>query len=212
MKKFSTLLLTGALVLSTAVPAFADTTPPDAVAGTPIETVDGGVTGQSVVSEASLELPTIKVTLPSSHGFIVNPYNIGDAGQIVSAAAEIKNESDIAVDVSLKSTVASIKGAVGKLAILGPVTNTTTTKTVELNLMVTAEVAEGTVHPQNGKVNITGKNTSVKLATLPETTGKATLKYDGKAVANPVGNPWTAADEITVTSVYTFTPVANTTP
>ena len=44
-------------------------------------------------------------------------------------------------------------------AILGLVTDTTTTKTVELNLIVTAAEGEGTVHAKDGKVNITGKNT-----------------------------------------------------
>ena len=119
MKKFSTLLLSGAFVLSTAVPAFAAVEAPEVVEGTPIETVEGGVTGQSVKSKASLELPTIKVTLPTTHGFIVNPYNVEDAGQIVSAEAAITNESDVAVEVSLKSATADIEGAEGKLCNFG---------------------------------------------------------------------------------------------
>lgn len=212
MKKMRSLLVAGALTLSVSAPAFAAIEAPEAGEGTAIETIEGGVTGSSVVSEGTFELPTIKVTLPTTHGFIVNPYNLENAGQIVSSTATIKNESDVAVDVYLKSATAEMKGSTDtkKLAVLGLVTDKITTKTVELNLLVTADEGKGTVAAAS--VNITGKNTNVKLVSLPETTGEASLKYGGKAVANPVGNPWIAEDEIKVTSVYTFTPAVVTQP
>ena len=206
MKKISSLLAVGALTLSVAAPAFATIEGPAVGEGTPIETIEGGVEGTSVVSEAEFKLPTIKVTIPTTHGFIVNPYNLENAGQIVSAEATIKNESDVAVDIYLKSTTAEITGPEKKLAVLGAVTDKTTTKSVQLDLNVTSE--SGTV--ATPKVTITGKNANVKLVTLPKTTGVATLKYDGSVVANPVGNPWTDTDTIKVTSVYTFNPAVVT--
>ena len=209
MKKMRSLLVAGVLTLSVAGPAFAaDIEAPEAGEGTLVETIDGGVEGKSVVSEAEFKLPEIKVTLPTTHGFIVNPYNLENAGQIVSSTATIKNESNVAVDVYLKSATAAIEGPEKKLAVLGLVTDKITTKTVELNLNVAADADKGTVVA--AKTNITGKNTNVKLVSLPKETGLATLEYDGKVVANPVGNPWTDADKITVTSVYTFTPAVVT--
>lgn len=209
MKKISKSLLVGALVLSMATPAFAAITEPVVEDGD-VTTIEAGATGQEVTSEATIELPTIKVTLPTSHGFIVNPYNLEDAGQIVSAEATIKNESSVAVEVSLKSTSANIEGKDTKTkAILGLIVDgKTTTKTVELNLVVEATEDKGTLDLTGGKLNITGKNTATKLVTLNATDGEAKLSYEGKVVANPVGNPWSDADKITVNSIYSFVPVA----
>lgn len=205
MKKFSGVLLAGAFVLATAVPTFAaDLDAPDVVDGE-LDSIQSGATGQEVESEGTLELPTISVTLPTSHGFILNPYNLEDAGQIISSVATISNASDVAVEVSLKSTTATIEGTDTKTkAVLGPVTDKTTTKTIQLDLNVVATA--GTVATE--KVTITGKNAVTKLVTLNAETGEATLSYDGKVVANPVGNPWSDADKISVSSIYTFTPVA----
>ncbi|WP_313238439.1 hypothetical protein [Sporosarcina ureae] len=212
MKKFSGVLLAGVFVLSTAVPTFAaDLDAPEVVDGTAIETVDGGVTGQEVKSEGTLKLPTISVTIPTTHGFLLNPYNLEEAGQIVSAEATISNASTVDVDVSLKSATAVIENTDPKAkAVLGMVTDKITSKTVELNLIVTPTA--GTLLLDGGKLNITGKNAATKLVTLNKTNGAATLKYEGKTVANPLNNPWSAADKISLTSIYTFSPVLVTTP
>lgn len=212
MKKFNIVLLAAVLVLSMTVTAFADIEGPELGADEVIESVEGAVGGQEVVSEAELELPTIKVTIPTTQGFIVNPFNLEDAGQIVSTEATIKNESNVAVEVSLKSALAEIGATDPKQkAVLAAITAKTTAKTIELRLLVGAGTGATleTGLPVEG-VLITGKEKDIKLAKLDigdETASEVTIEYGGKVLANPAGNPWTAADTIKVTSIYSFVPV-----
>lgn len=210
MKKLNKFLFMGLAVLSISVPVFAEVTP-DAAVTEAVSTVKDGAAGKAVVSESTLTLPTISVTLPTTHGFIVNPYNLENAGQIVSSKATISNASDVAVEVSLKSATAVIAGeTTTSKAVLGIVTDKITTKTVELNLVVTPTATKATLHAPELGVNITGKNTATKLVTLNKTDGEATLEYTGKVVANPTTSPWSSEDKITINAIYSFVPVSET--
>lgn len=211
MKNMSKFLLAGVLALSMSVPVFADRPDEPEVVVTDVESISDGEEGQAVESEAVIDLPTVKVTLPTSHGFIVNPYNLEDAGQIISAEATIVNASEVDVKVSLKSVAAAIEGKDSKSkAVLAAITDKTTAKTVELNLVVETET--GTLHAPEAGLLITDKVKATDLVTIDKTNGEAILKYEGKTIANPVGNPWSDADTIKVTSIYSFAPVVETTP
>lgn len=180
-RKFTALISAGLLAVAMATPTYAAETP------VKIESLEGGVTGYSVVAEGTTVLPTINVEMPTSHTFKINPYEIGGTedspieSQINSTVAAIVNKSDIAIDVELKSAAVTFGGAAKTKASLvtKAAIETSTAKGVYIELL--AEVAEagadGTesnAYPEfsteeSGNavaVPITAKVTATKLGTI----------------------------------------------
>ncbi|MBD5464945.1 MAG: hypothetical protein HDR22_03870 [Lachnospiraceae bacterium] len=217
-KRLLALTLATTLALgSTMMVSAADTTIDDAAAA---------AAGQEVEGSSTVTVPTIKVTVPTTADFVINPYQTeytGEDGlkgnsQIISAEQTITNESSVAVAVNVSELTA--KGVSEGITI---VTTAPTAKTTEkaafLYLEVTDKEAFETgykkaenqvVIPLAGeKVKAASKDAIVTLAEGSVAATTAKYKIGGSVVANPTAaetTPWAATDAIGVSFKFTFTP------
>ena len=220
MKKIISMFLALVMALALAVPAFA--------------------TSGTVKVDSSLQLPTLNVVLPTTASMIMNPYkmevkvNPKDTttvnDQIVSATMEVKNLSDIDVQVGIK-----VQGTIKNTADTKPAFaagTTASSSAKEAWIYVAFEIGNTgmTVSDTNG----TGGGTVVLTTAEQEVTDFASNASPAsgntlKASANkkdPATNgvlgfkffgdispvtSWTDKDTMAANIAFTFTPVANNT-
>lgn len=136
-KRLLALTLATTLALgSTMMVSAADTTIDDAAAA---------AAGQEVEGSSTVTVPTIKVTVPTTADFVINPYQTeytGEDGlkgnsQIISAEQTITNESSVAVAVNVSELTA--KGVSDGITI---VTTEPTAKTTEKAAFLYLEVTD----------------------------------------------------------------------
>lgn len=212
-KKLIALALAGVMTFGTSLTAFAA----DAeVTDTATET--------TVTGTGSMNVPTIKVTVPTSFNVVLNPYQIAyevDSEsyktQIVTVPQLITNESNVAVAVNVKEFKATPSSDV-KLS--AKAVGKATDKSVYLYLDIVnstteeagkAKFAGSGLVPTDDSESGSSKDAAVILAAGNEKATYAAFKLGGDMVVNPVdedGNadPWVAADKVDVSFKFTFTP------
>ncbi len=184
-------------------------------ADTEISDATAAAAGQEVEGSSTVTVPTIKVTVPTTADFVINPYQLsynedGLTGnsQIISAEQTITNESSVAVAVNVSELTA--KGVSDGITIVTTApTAKTTDKAAFLYLEVTDKVdGEGKGTFETGykkaenqvviplaveadaankvkEVKAASKDAIVTLAKGSETATKANYKIGGSVVANP---------------------------
>lgn len=185
----------------------------------------GAAAGQEVTGDSTVTVPTIKVTVPTTADFVINPYKLSyDSGsgltgnsQIISAEQTIKNESSVAVAVNVSDLTAKDVSEGITIVTTAP-TAKTTDKAAFLYLEVTdqtfadnyTKAANQVVIPLAGeKVKAASKDAIVTLAKGDEAATTAKYKIGGSVVANPTAEgmtPWATTDAIGVSFKFTFTP------
>jgi hypothetical protein len=225
MKKVKSLglsVLTASMVLSSGVAFAADKLE--------APTIDEGdkqdieTAGEQAVTATGEQAEiTIKVNLPTSFSYILNPYEIDEADQVLSPVSTIENLGNTAIKVSLVKATATIEGNKDSLATLAtaPITSSSTKKEAFLwvNISTTTEdpSAEYNSSTDSSKVVNDGTKTtkSLEIATLPAspddgTTAGGSIKYKLDGSLNGKAS-WTAEDKIIVTPTFSFTPTVDTT-
>lgn len=216
MKKLFALILSCAMMLGLAATAFAE----DTVIEDPDE---NGVYSQETEIEGTTQAPTIKVTVPTTGAVVINPYGMkyGDddaTDKIISATQFIKNESDVAISitVSVAATPSNDKVVLATSALKG----TETTKSVFLYFEI-VESEDGSTEPETWAAYNT-KNTNqvvVGSATKPTTkagvhvmdAGDEAATFAAFHLAGDVASgstiPWSEEDTVSVVIAFTFNPV-----
>lgn len=211
MKKVLSVVLALVLVIAIAAPAFATSS-----ANTATATFTG-----------TTEAPIIKLNVPKTGTFKINPYQMAVAvgedesqDQIISTPVPIVNESNIALDVnfSLTATVA------GNAKLVTEIPEDDTKNDVHLQMKF--ETVTGQADPADLAFSTTGNtvktiDVAAKVAADPdnkqtlaakaETRGTDTLLvgFTGEAATAPT-TPWSTKDTVTVAVAFTFAPVAET--
>lgn len=214
-KKLIAFVLAGAMTFGASLTAFAaDATVSDTTAET------------TVTGTGSINVPTIRVTVPTAFDVVLNPFQIAyeDADgntqktQIVTVPQLITNESNVAVAVNVKEFKATPSSDVKLSA--KPVAKATD-KSVYLYLEIVNSTTDtaanakftGTASlvPTDDSGDGSSKDAIVTLAAGDETATYAAFKLGGDMVVNPVeadgtATPWVAADKVDVSFKFTFTP------
>lgn len=171
-KKFISSVLAGACALSmTSIAAFA-------ADATVTDLGSDGYASQEVTVTSTTQVPTLKVTVPTTADVVVNPYRLNvttpitSSDTIISPEYEIKNESDCGVTIS--ATVKATPGGAAAIA-TKPLKGTETTKSVFMYLETTATA--GTYY------------------TVNDADGNAVPTYVEKAVTAKRGETLTAEQE-----------------
>lgn len=230
MKKVLSFVLALVLVLAVTVPAFATSSTPTQEITDPSKLATGvtnKVTGATSVG-------TLKLTVPTANGVVLNPYglslkvnNIGAVDdtngtakttQIISPAQAIKSESTSKIKVSVVTT-----GTVGGNAKFATesLASDTDTKTNSVFLKFVAadpgasDVATDALAPitkgSADEIVISAKaSTKAEIGTLAA--GDSAAQYlvyqlQGDAIKAPT-TPWTTRDTVSVTLAFTFDPVS----
>lgn len=217
-KKLISTAMAGVMALSLSVPAFASS-------GT-------------VKVDGSIQLPTINVVLPTTASMVMNPYKMSVKldprdpatavqDQIVSSTMEVKNLSNIDVQVGIKVT-----GTIKNTTDTAPAFKTSSaasSSTKEAYIYVAFEIGDtgldvadtngagnNTVVLSTNETDVTNfapgaasaDNTLKASADLkaPATDGVLGFKFFGDVA--PV-TTWTDKDTMAATIAFTFTPVAN---
>ncbi len=218
-KKLISTAMAGVMALSLSVPAFASS-------GT-------------VKVDGSIQLPTINVVLPTTASMVMNPYKMSVKldpkdpasavqDQIVSSTMEVKNLSNIDVQVGIKVT-----GTIKNTTDTAPAFKTSSaasSSTKEAYIYAVFEIGDtgldvadtngagdNTVVLSTNETDVTNfapgaasaANTLKASADLkaPATDGVLGFKFFGDVA--PV-TTWTDKDTMAATIAFTFTPVANT--
>lgn len=202
-RKLVALILAATMVAGTGLTASAaDTT-------ATIDAMDKAGAGQEITGAGEVNLPTIKVTVPTTADIVINPYQMeytkdGDtdplgSSQIISAEQEITNESNVAVAVNVVDLTAT-EVAEGVTISTTALTDKVTTKSAFLYLEVVkddtdfaaaynAKAANQVVVPYvkegDTKTKKGAKDAIVTLEAGDTTATKAKFKIGGSVVANP---------------------------
>lgn len=98
-KKLMSVLLVATMIMGLSISASA----------TEINTMDGIGTGTAVTGSATMQLPTIKVTVPTTTAIVINPFQmtydvngVTGSSQIVSGLYPITNESNVALAMNVQ--------------------------------------------------------------------------------------------------------------
>lgn len=213
-KKIMSTALASIMALSLAVPAFA---------------ADTDLTQSSEIT-GTTSAPTIKITVPATGAVTVNPYKmevtVGSdtkTDQIISATQYIKNESDVALNVSAEVT----GKPAGNLALATATTQGTKAVTTN-SVFMYFEIGEATADDGSGdptwgtaydskseKQILVGAKAVKKANMLTMAAGDTTATYaayhlTGDAASAPT-TAWTGNDKVDVSIAFTFTPTAATT-
>lgn len=173
-----------------------------------ISDMAGAAAGQEITGDASMNLPVIAVTVPTTADIVINPFQMeyekdgvtGDA-QIICVAQDIVNESNVAIAVNVAELTAKDVSD-GILISTTPLTDKTTTKSAFLyvevkedgkdfaakydakstNQVVVPYVKDGDTRTKKG-----AKDAVVVLGAKPEDGDgtKAQFTINGAVVANP---------------------------
>lgn len=222
MKKITSMFLALVMALALAVPAFASS-------GT-------------VKVEGSIQLPTLNVVLPTTASMVMNPYKMSVkldprdpasavTDQIVSDTMEVKNLSNIDVQVGIKVT-----GSIKNTADTAPAfaassaASDSTNKTAYIYVAFEVGDADLDVTDTNGSGNSTvvlttaeqeptdfasnavagNANTLKASADLKAPSSKGVLGFKFFGDTSKV-TTWTDKDVMAATIAFTFTPLANAT-
>lgn len=221
-KRFLSNVLAVAMLASMSLSSFAADTPtdPSATDNTDVFTENGA----TVSVTGKVKAPTMKVSLPGAtvtDGILLNPYKMqvdGQEGpQVLSAALPIENKSDVAVDVFVKSSIATGGGDL-KIVAKAPAA-TDTDKNAYLVLRTAATKADiKPLDASTGKfvagtatkkgdvlIGTAAQKTSTAIATLEATTGKCAVQVVGQLSPNPT-SVYTSADTVTVDTIFVVKP------
>lgn len=220
MKKFVSMFLALVMALALTIPAMASS-------GT-------------VKVDGSIQVPTLNVVLPTTASMIMNPYNMTvkldpkdatktSTDQIISPTMEVKNLSNIGIQVGI-----SVSGTTGKGDVTFAASSAAASTTKEAYIYVAFEIGDTGLDVTD--TNGTGNETVVLSTTAAEPTTFATTvaaasgntlaaSTDAKTPATngvlgfkffgDTGNvtTWTDKDTLGASIAFTFTPVAvDTTP
>jgi hypothetical protein len=212
-RKLVSLALATAMVLGGTFTAFADdeATPTSVtITGPAAET---GYESKVTVS-TDLEVPEVKITVPTTANITLNPYSIEigddkDTSTIVMEKGTITNESNVPIAVT-----AAVKGTAPKDVTLATAAlkGTETTKSV---FMYLALYKDGKVPDYDSKATdqivVGTKEVSKTITTLGiKDADDASCDYTfAGSCASNAAKAWTAADKVDVTLTWTFMPTAN---
>lgn len=213
-KRLLALVLAGVMTFGASLTAFA------ADASVTDTTTETTVTGSGAIN-----VPTIKVTVPTAFDVVLNPFQIAyeDADgntqktQIVTVPQLITNESNVAVAVNVKEFKATPSTGV---TLLPKAVGKATDKSVYLYLDMVASSTDNAAAakftgsglvPTDDSGDGSSRDAVVILAAGNEAATYAAFKLGGDMVVNPVdtdgtATPWVAADKVDVTFKLTFTP------
>ncbi len=209
-KKFLAFVLSGAMLMGSAITAFADVSGGDVSGGdvsggNTLNTAETAAEGQEITGTTTVNLPTIEIIVPTTANIVLNPFQLSytdadgaeSTNQVISAVQTITNKSNVGVAVNvvdLKAVPTSnVKVATGSAAKL-------TDKSIFLYLAVAdTEANLGTAYDKTKKDNqviIPGvaadatkgavdKEEMVILAAGNETATTAKFTIGGDMVANP---------------------------
>lgn len=211
-KKLLATLMATTMIFGTAMSVYAaEITTPD----------ESGAFTSTVEGDSTIATPTIKITVPTDVSLTIDPYKINEKGQIVSEDKFIKNESNVPVSVGMglyatKKTeecditlaTAALKGtettksvfAYADLVSSDDGQSATHTGTFDSKSVSQFALAYGTAEKHTTKANM------ITLAKGSENATFAAYNFQG-AVTTKNAKAWTDKDVLTVTVVFTFTPV-----
>lgn len=213
-KKLLALILAGCMTFGASLTAFAA----DSVDLNNSDKSEAEITGTG-----KMNLPTLKVTVPTAFDVVLNPYQIAYdvegtsyKTQIVTVPQLITNESDVAVAINISAFKAAPASGV---TVTPKAVGKATDKSVYLYLEVVNSASEDAAAAKfagSGLVPATegdgsGKDAVVTLAAGNEKATYAAFKLGGDMVVNPVdeageSDPWTNSDKVDVSFKLTFTP------
>ncbi len=215
-------IMAGAMVLSMGLTAFAAATP----SGVELE----GEEGYDIEVGTATQVATIKVKVPETVGFVVNPYRLDvkneelgitdtSKSQIVSPIQKIENLG--AFKISVGGTIYAVENSEeAKLVENVTASGTDLAKEASINFnYVAGEGTETTLSTPNTTKLFEAKAEAGKALTAVEIDAKDTasgkpvylFQFDGSAQSNP-STPWTEGDTFGATISFTFTAVANDAP
>lgn len=206
-KKVLSFILASAMMVGSALTVCA--------ADTDIASAEDAAAGAEITGSSEMNLPTIKITVPTTANIVINPYKMSykddttgleGNSQIISAQQEISSLSNVAVAVNVKELTTT--GVSDDITIqTAALTSKITTKSAFLYLEVVGADTEGKYtfaeaynkssasqvvipnYVENGKVEKASKDAIVVLPKSDETNAtKAAFKINGEVVANPVGS------------------------
>jgi len=238
-KKLISMAVTAAMVFALAAPAFAlggtDTSGGGTQTATPAADTGSGDTEEaaenSIAVDSSIEIPTVKVTVPTSGAVVLNPYKMkfkvgSDEKTDIFYSAPIicKNESDCDLDVSASASVL----AGGDIKIVDAANSVQTTEPGDKNVWI--EMQSGTFADKDSTAFATPAN-DLKFTFEKAGTGYgygakgAGISIEDKYLSLPYSEDatyfgfilngdvnkktkdvWAVEDTITVTIVLTFIP------
>lgn len=214
-KKILSLVLAATMVMGMSITAFAAETTDITAAG-----ADGAYSTE-LTGELDVELPVIKVTVPSSLSDIVlNPYCIevtyegaANSDSVITAAQTITSESNVPLSVDVTATAAVEKTSGVKFA-TARLKGTETTKSVFAYVTVGATEAdlvtlENWEKGSNVVIFKSGSATQEgmgRLAVGTTTPSSLTFKVVGEAAAS-ASPAWSEADTFAAKVKFTFNPV-----
>lgn len=218
MKKIGALIMACVMALSLAATAFAT----DA-------TVTDPAKGASVKVTGSTLLPTIKLTVPTAAGVVLNPYGMKlkddltgldsggtISGKVVSAISNITNLSDVKIKVGVTAT-ATATGLTLAKASVASITGKDKQAFVKLE-MITADDANSDADAfgtPEGEIILataaTSLKTPIELAASTDGNSAAAggvlaFRFTGDTSSEPT-TAWTNKDTVTANLAFTFTPM-----
>lgn len=225
-KKIMSAVMAGAMVLSMGMTAFAAST---TSSGITLE----GEEGYEIEVGSSTAAATIKVQVPETVGFIVNPYRLEAKNeeigistaaetQIVSPLQKIVNKSAFKIKVGGK--IFAVENNPEEAKLVAAITTTAPTNGFAKEAKIHFLAKAGTAADSTA-LKITGSSTcDVDLSTAKVEAGAAltdveldkdggtnpayTFNFDGEAQAAPA-TAWTEGDTFGANIAFTFTAVAN---
>lgn len=212
-KKLLATLLATTMVFGTTMSVFA---------AEPISAPDeNGVYSSTVEGNSEITTPTIKITVPTSVSLTIDPYNIGNKGQIASEDQFIKNESNVPISVGMGLYATKADETCEIVLATAALKGTETTKSVFAYADIVASddgstathaeafdtkstsqfaLAYGTAEKHTTKANM------ITLAKGSESATYAAYRFQGAATTKNA-KAWASTDVLTVTVVFNFTPV-----
>lgn len=210
-RKLVASLLIGTMLLGTSLTAFAE----DTSVETPGES---GLYEAEVKGEAAPELPTIKVTVPTTANLALNPYKMeveneeGDTltDKIVTVDSVISNESDVKVAVNVSSFKATVGTDSAVVFASAPFTEgkEPTTKSVFAYLDIVGEDEEHKPFDKTADGQLVLSDKAAKkdnMFVLDAEDGTAKFAIKGDVASKPT-IAWTEKDTFETSLKFTFTP------
>lgn len=211
-KKVIATLLAATMVMGTSVMAYAGEINAPGENGTYTSTVTG---------DSAITTPTIKITVPTTVSMTIDPYKIAEKNQIVSDDQFIKNESNVPISVGVGLYATKKTEASDITLATAALKGSETTKSVFAYLdMVSSEDGSTATHTgtydaksasqfvlaYGTEAKYTTKANMITLAKGSTTPTYAAYNFQGSVATKPA-KAWAATDLLTVTTVFTFTPV-----
>lgn len=212
-KKVIATLLAATMVMSTSVMAYAAEITTPGESGTYTSTVTG---------DSAIQTPTIKITVPTTVSMTIDPYKIAEKNQIVSDDQFIINKSNVPISVGVGLYATKKTEASDITLATAALKGSETTKSVFAYLdMVSSEDGStathtGTYDAKSPSQFVLAYGTDAKyttkanMITLAKGTDEkptyAAYNFQGSVATKPA-KAWAATDLLTVTTVFTFTPV-----